>query len=223
MSPESRVQGPKSPGASGQWAVDRGGWQPASSGGSHTSRPPALPRFRAFTLIEIMIVVAIMGIVMTMSVPLVYKVWRKAPLRTAVKDVVEVCSHARARAIMSGKVTEVIFHPKDNRLEVAGAVSAPPDAGQAASAAAFGAEASSGSGLAAQLPSQVIIETLDINMSGVEYNDAEEAKIRFYPNGISDEMHMILFDGRDRMGIELEVTTGLATVVPDPLREWARK
>ena len=47
-----------------------------------------------------MIVVAIMGIVMAMSVPIVYKVWRKAPMRQAVKDIVEVCSHARARAIM---------------------------------------------------------------------------------------------------------------------------
>ncbi len=39
-----------------------------------------------------MIVVGIMGIVLTMSVPLVYKVWRKAPMRKAVADVVEVCS-----------------------------------------------------------------------------------------------------------------------------------
>ena len=158
-----------------------------------------------------MIVVAIMAIVMTMSVPLVYKVWHKAPMRTAVKDIVEVCSHARARAIMNGVVTEVVIHPKENRLEVAGCAPAP------------GADASSRSGLWAQLSDQIIIETLDINMSGVEYNDVDEARVRFYPNGISDEMRMILFDGKDRMGIELEVTTGLATVVPNPLKEWARR
>ena len=67
------------------------------------------------------------------------------------------------------------------------------------------------------------VETLDINMSGVEFNDAESARVRFYPNGVSDEMRMILFDGRERMGIELEITTGLANVVPDPLREWVRR
>ena len=60
-------------------------------------------------------------------------------------------------------------------------------------------------------------------MSGIEYNDAEEARIRFYPNGVSDEMRMILFDGRERTGIELEITTGLANVVPNPLREWMRR
>ena len=60
-------------------------------------------------------------------------------------------------------------------------------------------------------------------MSGVEFNDAESARVRFYPNGVSDEMRMILFDGRDRMGIELEITTGLASVVNNPLREWTRR
>ena len=60
-------------------------------------------------------------------------------------------------------------------------------------------------------------------MSGVEFNNVDSARVRFYPNGVSDEMRMILFDGRDRMGIELEITTGLASVVPDPLREWTRR
>ncbi len=77
--------------------------------------------------------------------------------------------------------------------------------------------------MSAQLPEGIIIETLDINMSGVEFNDYDQVRVRFYPNGISDEMKMILFDGRNRMGIELEITTGLANVVPDPLREWMRR
>jgi prepilin-type N-terminal cleavage/methylation domain-containing protein len=178
---------------------------------------------RAFTLIEIMIVVAIMGIVMTMSVPIVYKVWRKAPMRTAVSSVVEVCSHARARAIMGGTVTEVVFHPKQNWLGLAGTGGTTRSAGEEIMPPGSSALTTTGVGLSAQLPEGIIIETLDINMSGIEYNDADEAKIRFYPNGISDELRMILFDGKDRMGIELEITTGLASVVPNPLQEWTRR
>jgi prepilin-type N-terminal cleavage/methylation domain-containing protein len=177
----------------------------------------------AFTLIEIMIVVAIMGIVMTMSVPIVYKTWRKAPMREAVKSIVEVCSHARARAIMNGVETEVVFHPKDNRLGLAGGAAPARSPGEEGGTPGVNTPTASGSGLSAQLSGDVIIETLDINMSGVEYNDAEEAKIRFHPNGTSDEMRMILFDGRDRIGIELEITTGLANVVNNPLREWTRR
>ena len=178
---------------------------------------------RAFTLIEIMIVVAIMGIVMAMSVPMVYKVWRKAPMRQAVKDIVEICSHARARAIMQGTITEVVLHPKENRVELAGASSAPSPANAPGREATFSTPGASGSGTSAQLSSDIIIETLDVNMSGVEFNDYDQVRIRFYPNGVSDEMRMILFDGRNRMGIELEITTALANVVPDPLREWSRR
>lgn len=230
MSPTPKVQSPKSA------AQDTCGVRRALPGpAEHAPRPaPRAPAARrqspaphrpspAFTLIEIMIVVAIMGIVMTMSVPIIYKTWRKTPLRTAVRDVVEVCSHARARAIMQGVKMEVVIHPKENRLEVRGAASSPPPANDQADAAAVSAPAATGSGLSAQLPSNVIIEELDINMSGVEFNDVDQAIIRFYPNGISDGMRMILFDGRNRMGIELEITTGLATVVPDPLRAWTRR
>jgi Tfp pilus assembly protein FimT len=170
-----------------------------------------------------MIVIAIMAIVMTMSVPIVYKVWHKAPLRKAVSDVVEVCSRARAQAILKGAMTEVTFHPRENLLGLssgAAAKGAGKETGRLPDAII---PAPSGSGLSAQLSDRVIIETLDINMSGIEYNDAEVAKVRFYPNGTSDEMRMILFDGRDRVGIELEITTGLANVVPDPLREWTRR
>ena len=170
-----------------------------------------------------MIVVCIMGIVMAMSVPIVIKVWRKTPMREAVKDIVEVCSHARARAIMQGVETVVVFHPKENRLGLEGAAGQPHAASDAGDIVALSTPAASGSGLSAQLSDRIIIETLDVNMSGIEFNDAEQVKIRFYPNGISDEMKMILFDGKDRIGIELEITTGLANVVPDPLREWTRR
>jgi len=228
MSPQSKVQGPTSA-AGVPWRV----WRVALM--EHAPRaprpkPPSGNRSPVthywslgFTLIEIMIVVAIMAIVMTMSVPIVYKTWRKAPMRKAVNDVVEVCSHARARAIMQGVMTEVVIHPKENRLGLGGAASPPRSAGEAGAAPEISAPGASGSGLSAQLSDRIIIETLDINMSGVEYNDAEVAKIRFYPNGISDEMRMILFDGQERFGIELEITTGLASVVRDPLREWTRR
>jgi prepilin-type N-terminal cleavage/methylation domain-containing protein len=194
---------------------------------------PDWGRREAFTLIEIMIVVAIMAIAMTMSVPIVYKVWHKAPLRKAVSDVVEVCSNARARAIMQGTPTEVVFHPRDGLVGLGTGAAPKAEAGSGSSKDGPGAgvkaavpeiaPSQAGSGLSAQLGDRVIIETLDINMSGIEYNDAEVARIKFYPNGTADEMRMILFDGKDRVGLETEITTGLVNVVPDPLREWTRR
>src|SRR2546423_4519767 len=59
----------------------------------------------AFTLIEIMVVIAIMAIIMGMTVPFAYKALKKEGMGQAVSEVVEVCSHARARAIMGGEPT----------------------------------------------------------------------------------------------------------------------
>src|SRR5262245_36103943 len=55
----------------------------------------------AFTLIELMVVVAILAVVMTMAIPSIYQTLHKDSLRAAVSDVMEMCSHARAYAIRS--------------------------------------------------------------------------------------------------------------------------
>lgn len=189
----------------------------------HASRiTPQPPRNTAFTLMEIMIVVGIMGIALTLGVPIVYKVWHRTPMVQAIRDMREVCSNARSQAILQGRPVDLVLHPKVNRVEVS-AAAAPVTPSTGIVTAPDASPSPSHSGFSAQLSDRIIIETLDINMAGIEYNDAESARVRFYPNGTSDEMRMILFDGRDRYGITLEVTTALCDVVPDPLRAWTRQ
>lgn len=145
----------------------------------------------AFTMIELMMVVAIMGIVMSMGVPAIYHIWHKDSLAKSISDVVEVCSHARARAIMRGEMAEVVFYPQDGRLEVGGG--------------------GGGAGLSARISDRVFIEMLDVNLR--EYKDAETARVRFYPNGMCDEMTLILHSDQNQWRkISLELSTGLATV-----------
>jgi prepilin-type N-terminal cleavage/methylation domain-containing protein len=180
----------------------------------------------AFTLIEIMIVVAIMGVVLTMGVPIVYKAWHKAPMSKAISDIVEVCSHARALAIMQGKEVDVVFHPREGRFEVSSpAASAPAQPGtlpgQIPQAPAFPTNSApaSGSGLSAQLSEKILIEMMDINKLPHEFRDDEVARVRFFPNGTCDELTLILVsDQNERREITLEITTGLANVESDPRR-----
>jgi prepilin-type N-terminal cleavage/methylation domain-containing protein len=175
---------------------------------------------RAFTLIEIMIVVAIMGIVLTMGVPIVYKAWHKAPMSKAVSELMEVCSHARQQAIMRGVEVDVIFHPKEGRFEVGSIPGATNQSttSQAVPSFASGTIVSSGaSGFSGRLSDKVGIELMDINKLPHEFREDDYARVRFFPNGTCDELTLILLaEGGERREITLEVTTGLVNVESDP-------
>ena len=153
----------------------------------------------AFTLIEIMLVVAIMALIVSMGIPSIYRMWNKEGIRKAVEDVTDVCVNARARAILSGTMAEVVFHPQEKRFEVNGSGDSPA--------------ALSGKAMSGQFGGDISIEMLDINL--LEYKGSDLARVRFFPNGTSDEMTLILQSSHNEWRkISLEITTGLATSEP---------
>jgi type II secretion system protein H len=166
-----------------------------------------------FTLIEIMIVVALMGLIATMAIPNIYQLSKKEGMRRAVSDLIEVCSNARAQAILRGVAVDVIFHPVERRFEVS-ALAAPaalPDS--EGSPAKPAPPPSPGTGLAGVIPDDIALEMLDVNL--LEYNQSEWTRVRFYPNGTSDEMTVIFHSDKGEFRkITLEPTTGLATQGP---------
>ena len=169
-------------------------------------------RTAGFTLIEIMVVVAIIAVAMAIGIPTLYSGLKAEGLRKAVNEVQDACNKARAQAIMSGAVASLHFNPVARTFSVGGS-SAPanPDAdGNPAPAPA----AASGSG-SWQLPDNVSLEMLYVNM--VECKDADTATVKFYPNGTCDEMVMVLeSEKKELRAISLEITTGLASVETDP-------
>ena len=170
-------------------------------------------RERAFTLLEIMMVVAIIGLMLTMGVPAILRTMHEEPLRKAVNDVVTICSHARAQAILHGVTTTIVVHPqaREMALTVLAATNAP--AGFAPPAAPAGetkpATSSAQALNATQFGDSITIDMLDVNLS--EYKDAAEARVRFFPDGTSDEMTLIINSGDQYRKITLEVPTGLAS------------
>ncbi len=139
---------------------------------------------RAFTLIEVMIVVAIMGLVAAMGMPSVIQSLQKEGMRKAISDVQDVLNDARSQAILKGQNASVTFHPVDRRLESSG-------------------------GKAATLPNGVEFAMLDINQ--LDFGGADAATVRFFPNGTCDEMVLVLHSSDQWRKISLEYSTSLSS------------
>ncbi len=72
-----------------------------------------------------------------------------------------------------------------------------------------------GINFAMTLPETVAIELMEVNFQ--DAMEWAEARVRFYPNGTSDEFKMILWraDTNERRMLKLEVVTGLADFETD--------
>jgi len=148
----------------------------------HSSRQHEGAGREAFTLVEIMLVVGIIALVMGTAIPAIRSSLQKQGMVKAIDDIEGACVQARAAAIMSGKPAELHFTPADRT------VAAP--------------------GKSAQLPDDVNVEMFDVNFT--EYKDADSATVRFFPNGRSDDMTVILSSKKGWRMISLDITTAIA-------------
>jgi prepilin-type N-terminal cleavage/methylation domain-containing protein len=156
---------------------------------------------RGFTLIEIMIVLAIIGLIMAMGLPSLLKALQKDGMRKAVSDVQDVMFSAREQAILSQHQVAVVFYPQERRFGVEGVV-----AGNLAQTV----NTHSGKVTSAKLPDGIQFAMLDIFRQ--DYAESDWAKIFFNPDGTSDEAVIVLVGKGQREKITLEYATGIPVV-----------
>lgn len=189
----------------------------------------ALSFRRAFTLIEIMIVVAIIGLVGLIGIPAIYHAMHPESLQKAVEDVVDACAKARARAIWESAPVDLRFTPRSGHFEVADAPkdiapvdpTAPLLPGSVSVTNSVPETTDNGAarlsnGLSGQLSDHVQIDMLDVNFR--ECKDDDFARVRFYPNGTCDDFTIILrsLDNGESKRITLELVTAMPTVTQFP-------
>ena len=165
----------------------------------------------AFTLIEIMLVCALMALICATAVPSIYQITKKEGMRRAVGDLKDVCDNARSQAIFTSREVAVVFYPPQRKFGIGGGGAATiPLNTDVQSVPQF--EPAPGTGTTGVIPEDISLEMLDVNLS--EYKDSEWTRIRFYPNGTRDEATIVYRSDKEWRKITLEATSGLLTQGP---------
>lgn len=182
---------------------------------------PALRRNRAatapppgFTLVEIMIVVAILGIVLATGMPSIVRSLQTEPLRQAVRDTVEALSQARAQAILAGVPAQMVLQDADGPLRLS-VVTCPltprrsnnPEKGPDPAAAPEGFGATN-SMFSAVIPATISMPLLELNMRSQMAGN--EVRVHFYPNGTCEDFTIILDHPSGTYKIATDPITGIA-------------
>ena len=152
-------------------------------------------RSRGFTLVEIMVVVAIIALIVGAGIPSLYGVFHKEGMRKTMSDLLETCQSARAQAIMSSTTVELVIHPREGTCTVSGG---------------SGVKVGYGAWATSTKVEGGKIEAIRLNNSDDSEND--EVRVRFFSDGTSDEMVLLLISDQNQLrGISLELTTGIAS------------
>jgi type II secretory pathway pseudopilin PulG len=136
--------------------------------------PPARARparAGAFTLIEILIVLGIIGLTLTMGVPAFVKALQKEGVRKAQSDLLEACQKARGGAIINAKPQDLIIRPMDGTFEAPGAFPL------------------------TSLPADVSFQAISVNDIARDQDD--RVVVRFFPKGTSDDFTIVIRNDKD--------------------------
>jgi prepilin-type N-terminal cleavage/methylation domain-containing protein len=179
-----------------------------------------------FTLIELMVVVAIMGIVLTISVPFMNTaISGNKGINGAMRIVQEACADARALAILKHATATMTINADGNinvqegagsrgrsraeSLDVAGNEWRMADRPSGGGGGARGGRVEMRNKYPVKLPEGVGIEAILAN--GLDATELEMAEVRFYADGTSDEFNVVLRhpESGEYRQVWLEITTGL--------------
>jgi len=190
-------------------------------------------RHSAFTMIELLLVVAIIGIASAVAIPSFVSSFSGAKLRSATRTIAMVSRFARSTAVLQQKDVALIFYPDRNELEM---VSIQDGAGvsererfldERADRAVAGLLQEDEevqpdapppvieSELVRALPAGIHILEVEVNGRVVEI--ADSYLVNFYRNGMSDPFLLRITDDSERLArVTIDPLSGKVTVSREP-------
>lgn len=178
-----------------------------------------------FTLVELMVVIALIGVMTAMILPEMRGTYSDAVLRAGSRDLISVCSIAASRAVSFNQAHRVRIDPGTRRFQVE------RRAGRSTGAAAF-VPVREVSGCDGRLDDRIEVRVVGQGPSAPAPAEAGEdvgpgagsvgpgGEVGFYPDGTADAVEILL---RDREGFRLTLRvnpiTARVTVVSNPPAE----
>lgn len=174
----------------------------------HCHGPGRLRTIAGFTLLEIMLVVAISLIVAALAVPMFSRSYQAANLRTAARTVVTAGKYARNMAVLQQTQMTLFFNSHNNTVEVVAL-----ERGHGRQLDAF-LDARRGFELQAEdfTPDVRRTQQLPDNVRIVHFDAPSAAQqqdgiywVNFFPSGVSDSFALQLSDTQRRRSVRVEV------------------
>ena len=163
---------------------------------------------RAFTLVEILVVLAVGALLLGIGIPAFRKIINKAPLEQGISDVESLCRQARAEAIVKQRAMDVVLNEAEEivALTTAARVINAPDP-------------FTGLMIKTTEETQIIDQVaLEVDLQIIEPKadkfTLDEIRIRFYPNGTSETLALSVADDDEAYLLTLDPVTGRTSVVP---------
>jgi Tfp pilus assembly protein FimT len=156
-----------------------------------------------------MIVVAVIAVAFAIAAPSFARIARKDPMRQAVSDVVEALGQARAQAILRGVPVEFVLSGEgEMRVVPARERERKPQTGSPTVAEENEPREITQSRLfTARLDEDIAVTLLEVNFRS--QMEATAARVRFHPNGTSDDFTVVLEKGMEMRRIWLDPITAL--------------
>lgn len=165
---------------------------------------------RAFTLVELLVAIAIGLIILGLAVPVLREI-RRPPITQATKHFLDACQHARARAIMEGRPTQLAIRNAGRELAVELAPNGVLGAANGVSSSSAKDPGYDGPppSFLREFPEEILYERIDVNT--LSFLQSSATAVRFYPNGTSDQLEAVITWRRTEPRLlTIDMMTGLA-------------